>query len=113
MKRTSANLELDNQQLEIDNSRKTEDTLRTTYTNIDLYQWMIGQVSITCYGAYKLAYDLAKRVERCYQYELRIPTSSFIQFGYWDSLHKGLHVFRAAKTLTVTKLDLFATSPLR
>ena len=31
-----------------------------------------------------------KRAERCYRYELGIPTSSFIQFGYWDSLQKGL-----------------------
>ena len=85
-----ANLDLNNQQLQIDNAQKIEDTLRTKYTNVDLYQWMVGQVATTYYGAYKLAYDLAKRAERCYQYKLGIPTSSFIQFGYWDSLHKGL-----------------------
>ena len=85
-----ANLDLNNQQLQIDNAQKIENTLRTKYTNVDLYQWMVGQVATTYYGAYKLAYDLAKRAERCYQYELGIPSSSFIQFGYWDSLHKGL-----------------------
>jgi hypothetical protein len=85
-----ANLDLNNQQLQIDNSQKIEDTLRSKYTNVELYQWMVGQVATTYYGAYKLAYDLAKRAERCYQYELGIPSSSFVQFGYWDSLHKGL-----------------------
>jgi hypothetical protein len=33
---------------------------------------------------------MCKQVERCYQFELGIQNSSFIQFGYWDSLHKGL-----------------------
>jgi hypothetical protein len=29
-------------------------------------------------------------IERCYQFELGIQNASFIQFGYWDSLYKGL-----------------------
>jgi hypothetical protein len=85
-----AQLELSNQQLQIDHAKKVEDTLRTKYTNAELYQWMITQISTTYYQAYKLAYDLAKRAERCYRYELGIPSSSFIQFGYWDSMRKGL-----------------------
>jgi hypothetical protein len=85
-----ANLDITNQQLMIDNAQKIEDTLRSKYTNVELYQWMVGQISTTYYQAYKLAYDLAKRAERCYQYELGV-SSSFIQFGYWDSMRKGLH----------------------
>jgi len=85
-----AQLELDNQQLQIDHAKKIEDTLRTKYTNVELYQWMLTQISATYYQAYKLAYDLAKRAERCYRYELGVPSSSFIQFGYWDSLRRGL-----------------------
>jgi hypothetical protein len=85
-----ANLDVQNQQLLIANAQKVEDTLRAKYTNVELYQWMVGQVATTYYGAYKVAYDLAQRAERCYQYELGITDSRFIQFGYWDSLHKGL-----------------------
>ena len=33
---------------------------------------------------------MAKRAERAYRYELGLHDSSFIQFGYWDSLKKGL-----------------------
>ena len=64
--------------------------LRTKYTNEDLYSWMITQVASLYYQAYKLAYDLACRAERCYRFELGVASSSFIQFGYWDSLRKGL-----------------------
>src|SRR5690606_12487694 len=38
----------------------------------------------------QLAYDMAKKAEKCYQYELGVQNSSYIQFGYWDSLKKGL-----------------------
>src|SRR5213079_277155 len=40
--------------------------------------------------AYQLAYDLAKRASKAYAFELGVPDPGFIQFGYWDSLHKGL-----------------------
>src|SRR5207248_1549688 len=40
--------------------------------------------------SYKLAYDLATRAERCARFELGLQESSFITFGYWDSLKKGL-----------------------
>jgi hypothetical protein len=33
---------------------------------------------------------MAKRAERAYRRELGISDSSFVQFGAWDSLHKGL-----------------------
>ena len=33
---------------------------------------------------------LAKRAERAYRFELGLKNSSFIDFGYWDSLKKGL-----------------------
>ena len=51
---------------------------------------MAGQLADTYFQSYKLAFRLCKQVEKCYQYELGIPDSNFIQFGYWDSLHKGL-----------------------
>ena len=48
------------------------------------------QLSATYFQSYQLAYQMCKQVERCYQFELGIQNSSFIQFGYWDSLYKGL-----------------------
>jgi hypothetical protein len=66
------------------------DFLTNKFTSQDLYDWMLGQLAETYFQSYRLAYKLCKQVERCYQYELSISDSSFIQFGYWDSLHKGL-----------------------
>ena len=51
---------------------------------------MIGQISGVYFQAYQLAYSVAKQAEQCYRRELAIPDSSFVQFGYWDSLRKGL-----------------------
>jgi hypothetical protein len=37
-----------------------------------------------------MAYDLAKQAERAYRHELAAPDATFVRFGYWDSLKKGL-----------------------
>ncbi|MEQ1742475.1 MAG: neuraminidase-like domain-containing protein [Candidatus Nitrotoga sp.] len=82
--------ELDNHEQQIANSVAVEEFLRGKYTNEDLYGWMTTQVSKVYFQAYKLATDLSKRAERTYRHELGVQDSSFIQFGYWDSLKKGL-----------------------
>jgi hypothetical protein len=63
-----------------------------------LYEWLITQISQVYFQSYKLAYDLAKKAERCFRHELSLDDSSYIKFGYWDSLKKGL--------LTGEKLEL-------
>jgi hypothetical protein len=85
-----ANSDLANHDLQIANSKAVNEFMTSKYTNEDLYNWMIGQVSQTYFQAYQLAFDLAKRAERCYRYEIGVEDSSYIQFGHWDSLHKGL-----------------------
>ncbi len=79
-----------NHQEQIDNLQKQIDFLTDKFTNQDLYDWMVGQLADTYFQSYRLAYKMCKQAERCYRYELGIPDSSFIQFGYWDSLKKGL-----------------------
>jgi hypothetical protein len=64
--------------------------MRSKYTNQELYQWQVGQISGVYFQSYRLAYDLAKRAERCFRFELGLQDSSYINFGYWDSLKKGL-----------------------
>jgi hypothetical protein len=51
---------------------------------------MTSQVSGVFFQTYRLAIDLAKRAEKAYRFELGLDHSDFIQFGYWDSLRKGL-----------------------
>lgn len=85
-----AEKELDNQILQIDNAKAIDAFMRSKYTNQELYQWQIGQISGVYFQSYKLAYDLAKQAERCLRFELGLQDSSYINFGYWDSLKKGL-----------------------
>ncbi|MEP7304388.1 MAG: neuraminidase-like domain-containing protein [Acidobacteriota bacterium] len=82
--------ELANQERQIESSRSVNDFMKNKFTNQDLYEWTIGQIATVFFQAYQLAYDLAKKAERCYRHELGIPVTSFVQFGYWDSLRKGL-----------------------
>jgi hypothetical protein len=87
-----AERELGNHEMQIENANVVDEFLRNKYTNQELYDWMVGQVATVYFQSYQLAYGLAKKAERCYQYELGLDagSTSFIQFGYWDSLRKGL-----------------------
>jgi len=85
-----AEQELANHNQQIEQAQKVHDFMINKYTNDQLYSWMISQISGIYFQGYQMAYDLAKRAEKAYQHELGVSTSSFITFGYWDSLKKGL-----------------------
>lgn len=86
-----AKKELENHLLQIDNAREVDEFMRNKFTNEELYDWMVNQLSSVYFQSYQLAYDIAKKAEKCYHYELsEEEDTSFIQFGYWDSLKKGL-----------------------
>ncbi|GLH79783.1 hypothetical protein SSBR45G_46920 [Bradyrhizobium sp. SSBR45G] len=63
--------------------------LKSKFTSSELYQWLIGRLSAMHYQTYTLAYDLARMTERALQYELN-GDQTYLQFGYWDNVHKGL-----------------------
>lgn len=84
-----AETDLKNHELQIENAKKSDEFMRDKFTNNELYGWMIGQISSVYFGAYKLAHDVAKKAERSYQFELG-RDDSFIAYGYWDSMKKGL-----------------------
>ncbi|MBW4660244.1 MAG: peptidoglycan-binding protein [Drouetiella hepatica Uher 2000/2452] len=82
--------ELTNHEQAIENARQVEDFFRNKYTQEELYGWIVGEISTIYFQCYQLAYDLAKKAEKTYRYELGLPTSNFVQFGIWDSFRKGL-----------------------
>lgn len=104
-----AELELKNQQRQIDDAVAVEDFLRSKYTNQDLYAYMEGQLKSLHYEAYKLAYDLAKKAERVYQFERSLDVSDFIKFGYWepgrDGLFAGERLYQGLKQLEAANLE--------
>ena len=82
--------DLANHDLQTENASQVDTYMRDKFTNRELYGWMVSQISALYFQSYQLAYDLAKRAERAYRHELGLTDSNFIQFGYWDSLKKGL-----------------------
>ncbi len=90
IRRQMASIELRNHDRQKENLEKEQEYMRSKFTNQELYDWMVNQISTVYFQSYQLAYDIAKRAERCFRYELGLSDSNYIQFGYWDSLKKGL-----------------------
>jgi hypothetical protein len=84
-----ANSELSLQNQQITNAQAVSDFLTNKYTNEQLYDWMLTQLTTVYTQAYQLAFSLAQRAQAAFQYELGTD-ESFIQFGYWTSQFKGL-----------------------
>jgi hypothetical protein len=87
-----ATRELANETLSLELIEQTDELLRERFTNQELYDWMLQQISATYFQSYRLAYGVARKAEACMRRELGLKPSdtSYIQFGYWDSLKKGL-----------------------
>ncbi len=85
-----AEQDIENHTLQTEQSREADDYMRGKFSNKDLYNWMLGQLSTVYFQSYKLAYSTAKKSEKCMQHELAVENTSYIQFGYWTSLKQGL-----------------------
>ncbi len=93
IRKSIAEKELDNHKLQMGNATAVDEYMRSKFTNEELYSWMISQISTTYFQSYQLAYNMAKTAERCFDYELPFAPKAkagYIQYGYWDSLKKGL-----------------------
>ena len=77
------------QQTQIANAQAVASFLTDKFTNAQLYDWMVTQLTTVYTQAYQLAFSLALQAQNAYRYELG-SQDSFVQFGYWDSQHKGL-----------------------
>lgn len=90
IRRTLAERELAHHDRRRANTAVEEEFLRGKFTNAELYDWMVGQLSTVYFQSYQLAFDLARRAERCFRHELGLSDSSYVRPSYWDSLRKGL-----------------------
>jgi receptor-binding and translocation channel-forming TcA subunit of Tc toxin len=82
--------ELANHDRQLADARQVESFLKTKYTGEELFGWMSGQLAALHFQAYRLAYDVANRAQAALRVELGDDTATFVQFGHWDSLRKGL-----------------------
>lgn len=73
-----------------ENAEQIDAYMRSRFTSMELYSWRVSQFSTLYFQTYQMAYDLAKRAEKAFHYELGESDTAYIRFGYWDSLKKGL-----------------------
>ena len=85
-----AEKELENHKQQIENAKEVELFLKDKFTNQELYQWMKEQLFAVYKQSYNLAFDMAKKAEKAYTFELGTELASFIQYGYWDNAKQGL-----------------------
>lgn len=85
-----AEKDLSNHEIQMDQSQSVDAYLHDKFTNAELYNHMVTQISGIYFQTYQMAYDLAKKAEKSYQFELGIFDSNIIKFGNWDGLKKGL-----------------------
>jgi hypothetical protein len=104
-----ARQELDNLATQTENAVEVDEFMRSKFTNRELYRWMSTQLSSLYFNTYRLAHELAKRAERCFQFELGDESTSYVKFGHWDSLRKGLlagdQLHQDLKRLEIAYLD--------
>lgn len=89
IRRDIATRDLENQKNQIESLRRIDEYMRSKFSNKELYDWMVGQISVVYFQAYELAFQVALKSQRCFQYETGTEVM-FLDFGYWDGLRKGL-----------------------
>jgi hypothetical protein len=90
IRKQMADIDLHNHDKQKANLEKDLEYMQSKFSNQELYDWFINKMSTVYFQSYQLAFDVAKRAERCFRYEIGISDSNYIQFGYWDTLKKGL-----------------------
>jgi len=85
-----AQRELMNHEQQAEDASRVAAFLQDKFTNAELYTWMSQQVARVYFQSYQMAFQLAIKAEKAYRFDLGLTTSNFIQYGYWDDLHKGL-----------------------
>ncbi len=101
--------DLANQKLQMNQNREILEFMQQKYTNRELYDWMVSQTAALYFQTYQLAFDMARKAERAFAYELGSENPGIIKYGYWDNLKKGLlagdRLHHDVKRLEVAFLD--------
>jgi hypothetical protein len=90
LRKEIAEKELFNLRAQIENAKSVNDLLKSKYSSAQLYRYMSNQLVTLHYRSHQLALEVAKRAERCFQFELGQPKASFVKPTYWDAARKGL-----------------------
>ncbi|WP_421921235.1 neuraminidase-like domain-containing protein [Marinifilum sp.] len=83
--------DLQNHELQVEQSQESFDVLSTKFTNEQLYLWMAGEINTLYRSAFDMAYEMAKQAEGAYNFELcpdnpRLPLAT----DFFNAQNKGL-----------------------
>lgn len=78
------------QEKQIENALAAENFLRTMYTSTELYSWQEKELRMLYYQAYTVAYDLAQKVEKTFNYERGQTGTEIYIKDSWDVNKDGL-----------------------
>jgi len=87
---STAEQEIKNHQKALDQSIAVEDFLRSKYTSERLYAWIEATTKTLFQQSYNLAFDLAKRAEKSFNFERPQNRTEFIHMGYLNTVRDGL-----------------------
>jgi hypothetical protein len=99
-----AEYELERHDLQVEQSREAYEYMTTKFTSAELYRWMYRELRKSYGRIYRLALELARGAEQCFNYELALDRR-FISASHWDSGHAGL---LAGEQLTHELLEMEA-----
>jgi hypothetical protein len=93
---------------QVTQAQEVQNFLQTKFTNLPFYGWMQSEIAGLYYQYYRFACDTARQAEQTMKQELMRPEldqTTFIQFNYWDTGHKGL-LSGEALFLDVKRLEM-------
>ncbi|WP_186764389.1 neuraminidase-like domain-containing protein [Pistricoccus aurantiacus] len=85
-----AERDLDAHDKQIDQNEEMREFLtERKFTQEELYFWMQNELATLHLQCYQIAYQWSKQAQGCYRFATG-SDNTFVQFGSWDSLRKGL-----------------------
>ncbi|MBI4704886.1 MAG: hypothetical protein HY744_27595 [Deltaproteobacteria bacterium] len=90
IRETITTSELTSHERQLEDAKAVLDFLSDKFTNDQLYTRLGTQLLDLHRQAYNLAFAMARRAQRTFQFERVEPTASFVAFGHFDSAQKGL-----------------------
>jgi len=81
--------DLQSHEKQIEQAKELYDFYKNKFTNLGLYKYMATTLSRLFSQSYNMAFDMAKKTEKCYQFETGNDTKFFIQNDNWDSGYAG------------------------
>jgi len=104
-----ARKELSNHIEKMEQAQAVDEVMRSKFSNEQLYQWMVTQLSGLYFNAYRMTLEMARSAERAASRELGVKPLHILRNDYWDSLHMGLlagdRLHQDLKRLEITYLD--------